>query len=172
LLAAFEINGLKFEASSSSYTEPGLCAQFCDHSGVLATLGKVSAEINREYKFREAAWVAVVELERLFACPLRSLHFTPFSKFPAVERDFSLLAPEALTYESIEKAVRGLMPEGIQSFRPVDRLPVGKIAAGHWSLLLRVTFQSQTQTLTSEEIERLSKLIIAVLEPLGIRLRS
>jgi len=172
LLAAFEINGLEFAASSSSYTEQGLCGQFCDHSGVLATSGKVSAVIAHEYKFREAVWIAVVALDRLFDCPRRELHFTPFSKFPAVERDFSLLAPQALTFESIEKAVRGLAAEGVQSFRPVDRLPAGKIAAGHWSLLLRVTFQSQTQTLTSEEIERLSKRVIAVLEPLGIRLRS
>jgi phenylalanyl-tRNA synthetase beta subunit len=54
----------------------------------------------------------------------------------------------------------------------MDLMPAGKIAAGHWSLLLRVTFQSQTQTLTGGEIDALSKQVLVALEPLGIRLRT
>jgi len=80
--------------------------------------------------------------------------------------------PEAIDYQRIERAIRDLALADIQIFRPVDRLPLGKIAPGHWSVLLRVTFQSQTQTLTSEEVDELSKRVLKSLEPLGIRLRS
>ncbi|MHB8653311.1 MAG: phenylalanine--tRNA ligase subunit beta [Terriglobia bacterium] len=172
LLGAFDFRGLKFEISSSIYCEPGLCGRFLEQNGTLADFGKISSEIAREYKLREAAWVAVVDIERLFASSTKALHFTPFSKFPAVERDFSLLVPQSISYEQIEEAIRGLAIPGVQSFRPVDRMPVGKIAAGHSSLLLRVTFQSMTQTLTSEAIDQLSKQVMAALEPLGIHLRS
>jgi phenylalanyl-tRNA synthetase beta chain len=113
-----------------------------------------------------------VDIERLFASSIKALQFTPFSKFPAVERDFSLLVPQAITYEQIHEGIRGLAIPEVQSFRPIDRMPVGKIAAGHSSLLLRVTFQSATRTLTSEAIEQLSQKVISVLSPLGIRLRS
>jgi len=172
LLGAFEVHGLNFEPSGSSYLEAGLCARFLDPDGLLATFGKISAEIARDYKLREAVWVAEVNLERLYAFPLRVLQFNPFSKFPAVERDFSLLVPESVSYERVDQSIRGLALESVQRFRPIDRLPVGKIAAGHSSLLLRVTFQSQTQTLTSEEVEQLSQRVLAALEPLGIRLRG
>ena len=172
LLTAFDRRGLRFENSSSSYCERGLCGRFHDQNGVLVDFGKISAEIAREYKLREAVWVAVVDIDRLFESSLKALHFTPFSKFPAVERDFSLLVPQAISYERVDEAIRGLALPGVQSFRPVDRMRVGKIAAGHSSLLLRVTFQSPTQTLTSEAIEQLSKQIVAALEPLGIRLRT
>ncbi|HLY61790.1 MAG TPA: phenylalanine--tRNA ligase subunit beta [Terriglobia bacterium] len=172
LLAAFDIGELKFEASSLAYDEPGLCGRFVDQGGTLADFGKISPEISRDYKLREPIWTAVVNLERLLACPRRVLHFTPFSKFPAVERDFSLLVPRSVTYERIVRAIRGLALEVAQDFRPVDRMPVGKIAPEHWSLLLRVTFQSQTQTLTSAEIDALGKQVLSALAPLGIRLRT
>jgi phenylalanyl-tRNA synthetase beta chain len=172
LLGSFENGRLKFEPGSASYFEPGLCGRFSDQAAGLAEFGKVSGEIARDYKLRDTAWVAVVDLERLLASQLRSLHFTPFSKFPAVERDFSLLVPQGISYERIEQAVRGLALEGIQGVRPVDRMPEGKIAAGHYSLLMRITFQSLTQTLTSQEVEGLSKRVLAALESLGARLRT
>jgi phenylalanyl-tRNA synthetase beta chain len=172
LLGAFELGVLKFEPNSASYFEPGMCGKYSSAAGTLAKFGKISAETAREYKLRETAWVAVINLERLLAAPLRSLHFTPFSKFPAVERDFSLLVPQGISYERIEQAVRGLALEGMQGIHPVDRMPEGKIAAGHYSLLLRITFQSMTQTLTSQEVEGLSKRVLAALEALGARLRT
>ena len=149
-----------------------MCGRFSDPTGALVDFGKVSGEIARDYKLRETVWVAVVDLERLLGFPLRGLNFTPFSKFPAVERDFSLLVPQGISYERIEQAVRGLSLDGIQGLRPVDRMPEGKITAGHYSLLLRITFQSLTQTLTSQEVEGLSKRVLVALEGLGIRLRT
>ena len=163
---------MKFEPISASYFEPGWCGRISDQTGGVADFGKISGEIARDYKLREAVWVAVVDLERLLGSRLRSLHFTPFSKFPAVERDFSLLVPQGISYETIEQAVRGLALEGIQNVRPVDRMPEGKIAAGHYSLLLRLTFQSLTHTLTSHEVASLSKQVLAALEGLGLRLRT
>lgn len=172
LLGVFDLLGLRFEISSSYYFEPGLSGRFSDQNGTLAHFGKISSEIAREYKLKEAVWVAVVDNERLLASSTKALHFTPFSKFPAVERDFSLLVPQSITYEQIEEAIRSLALPEVQSFHPVDRMPVGKIAAGHSSLLLRVTFQSATQTLTSDAIDQLSKQVMSALEPLGIHLRS
>jgi phenylalanyl-tRNA synthetase beta chain len=172
LVAAFDIPGLKFELDSLAYGEAGLCGRFIDKNGSLAEFGKVSGAIAQDYKLRQSVWTAVVNLEQLLTYPRRVLKFTPFSKFPAVERDFSLLVPEGVTYERISAAIRDLALEAAQFFRPVDLMPAGKIAAGHWSLLLRVTFQSQTQTLTTVEIDALCKRVLAALEPLGIRLRT
>ena len=62
--------------------------------------------------------------------------------------------------------------EEIQSFRPVDLFTGGSIPADHYSLLLRVTFQSQAHTMTSEEISEASGKVVAALEALGVRLRS
>lgn len=172
LLAAFDIGDLKFEPGSASYGEPGIWGGFADRDGALAEFGKINGEIARDYKLRQPVWMTIVNIERLLACPRRVLHFTPLSKFPAVERDFSLLIPQSVPYERIAAAIRSLALEGALDFRPVDRMAVGKIAPEHWSLLLRVTFQSQSHTLTSPEIETLGRQVLTSLEPLGIRQRT
>jgi phenylalanyl-tRNA synthetase beta chain len=172
LLGGFEIRGLKFGPTSSSYFDAGLGGAFSDGTGVLVDFGEIRGEIARDYKLRETVWVAVVDVEGLFSHSPRVLKYRVFSKFPAVERDFSFLIPEAIPYEKVEAAICGIDAEGIRSFHPVDRLPAGKISAGFYSLLLRVTLQSQTQTLTTVEIEALCKRVLSALEPLGIRLRT
>jgi len=116
--------------------------------------------------------VAEIDFERLLSFPLRARKFQPISKFPAVERDFSLVLPDDLPYACLSSAIAGLALEEIRGFRPVDRFRGGTIPAGHYSLLLRVTFQSQSHTLTSEEVGGLSQKLLAVLEGLGAHLRS
>jgi len=104
--------------------------------------------------------------------PLRSRKFHPISKFPAVERDFSLVLPDELPYARLSSAIAGLALEEIRGFRPVDRFCGGTIPPRHYSLLLRVNFQSQTHTLTSEEVGGLSQRLLTVLQGLGVHLRG
>jgi phenylalanyl-tRNA synthetase beta chain len=134
--------------------------------------GRLSREIEHDYKLRQPAWLAEVDFERLLAFPLRSRAFRPFSKFPVVERDFSLVVPETVTFARLEAALQRLTLEEIQSLRPVDLFRGGSIPAGHYSLLLRVTFQSQAHTMTSEEISAAGERVMAALEPLGVCLRG
>ena len=113
-----------------------------------------------------------MNLDLLLRAPLGSFAFREFSKFPAVERDFSLIVPEGRTYREIEEAVRGLGLEALQSLAPGDVFRGGAISEGHYSLLLRVVFQSPTRTLTSEEIAEMSQQVLGALQSLGVRLRA
>lgn len=172
LLAEFAIPSLEFERDGCQAYQPGLAARFADSSDALAAFGKLAHELAREYKLRQDVWLAEVDLERLLACPLRTRRFRPFTKFPTVERDFSLVLPDALQYAAVERAVRGALAGAIQSVRPVDLFGGGSIPAGHYSLLLRVTFFSVERTLTSEEVDELSRRLLEALAPLGVRLRG
>ena len=172
LLEAFGIKDLRFERGGCHYYEPSLAGRFVAGGTSLVVCGRLSRDMAHEYKLRQPVWLAEVDLDCLINLPLRPRVFQPYSKFPAVERDFSLLVPEGTPYSRVEEALRGLALAEIQSFRPVERLLEGKIAAGYYSLLLRVTFQSQTHTLASEEIGEASQRLLAALESLGVRLRS
>ena len=121
---------------------------------------------------RQEVWLAQVDAERLLEASLRQHSFQPYSKFPTVERDFSLLVPEGVTYNQLHEALRGMALEEMQDFRPVDFQRVGKIAAGAYSLLLRVTFQSKDRTLSGEEIAEATRKVLGALEPLGVRVRA
>jgi phenylalanyl-tRNA synthetase beta chain len=134
--------------------------------------GRLNRDVERDYKLRQPTWLAEVDFERLLTFSLRSRAYRPFSKFPAVERDFSLVVPEAVTFAHLEAALQRLSTEEIQSLCPADLFRGGSIPPDHYSLLLRVTFQSQAHTMTSEEISAASQRVMAALEPLGVCLRG
>ena len=104
-------------------------------------LGLIQQDLAREYKLRQEVWVAEIDFERLLEFPLRSRKFQPISKFPAVERDFSLVLPDELPYARLSSAIAGLALEEIRGFHPVDRFRGGTIpppalqpfVAGHFS---------------------------------------
>jgi len=172
LLEALEVPRLRFRPDGRPYYEVGWAGQFLADSEPLALFGQLSADVVRHYKLRQPVWVAEVDLERLLSFSLRKFAFKPFSRFPAVERDFSLVVPESVTYGHIEEAIRRLALEEIQRLYPVDLFRGSTIPSGHYSLLLRVSFQSQTHTLTSQQIAQLSERVLTTLGALGIRLRS
>jgi phenylalanyl-tRNA synthetase beta chain len=172
LFEAFGIGDLRFETTGCSYFDADGSGRFTTHRETLVVFGQLSDAIARDYKLRQDVWLADVDLDLLLKTPLRSFAFREFSKFPAVERDFSLVVPEGRTYRAIEEAVRGLGLEALQNLSPGDVFRSGAIAAGHYSLLLRVVFQSPTHTLTSEEVAEMSQRVLEALEPLGIRLRG
>jgi len=172
LLGLFEIPAVEFDTAERGHYEPGQSGRFTSHGQSLAILGRLSRQLERDYKLRQPAWLAEVDFDRLAAFPLRSNLFRPFSKFPAVERDFSLVVPDEVTFARLQAALRDLALEEIQGLYPVDLFRGGSIPAGKYSILLRVTFQSRAHTLTSEEISAASQRVVAALEPLGISLRA
>ena len=172
LLGLFEIPGIEYGTAGCSYYEPSLSGRFTAQGETLVIFGRLCREIERDYKLRQPFWLAEVDFERLLTFPLRSRIFHPFSKFPAVERDFSLVVPQGVTFAGLQAALRDLALEEIQSLRPVDLFQGGSIPAGHYSLLLRMTFQSRVRTLTNEEISAASQRVVAALEPLGVSLRG
>jgi phenylalanyl-tRNA synthetase beta chain len=177
VLGAFDIPGLRFDLGSCPYYELGLTGQLlAPDTGAggerLALFGQLSSAMKEKYKLRQESWLAEIDLERLLSLPLRSVRLRAYSKFPAVERDFSVIVPDGVSYRQIEQAITGLGLPEVRIVRPADLFRGGSMPSGQYSLLLRVTFQSQTHTLTSEEVTELGNGLLAALEPLSVKLRS
>jgi phenylalanyl-tRNA synthetase beta chain len=177
ILRHFDLAGVRFYPSEVAFMERGISGRFMAGESTLAVLGRLREDLARSYKLRQIVWLAEVDLAALLSASLNQRGFKPISKFPPVERDFSLIVPDSVTYGRLEETIRGLGIEEIQSFAPVERrpseeLPKGTIPAGHASLLLRITFQSQTRTLASDEVESQSRRIIEALGPLGVQIRA
>ena len=172
LLERFGIPDPGFAPASYRYLDAGLAGEFKTAGQALARFGQLSLDTAREYKLRQPVYTAEIDLELLLRAPLRRMAFRAFSKFPAVERDLSLVLPNAVTYAQVEEALRGLALEELQDLRAMDRFEGGAIPRGRYSLLLRAVFQSHRRTLTSEEIDRASGQVLQALEPLGVHLRG
>lgn len=177
LFDAFDVPGLRFAPKECRYLDADLSGRFSTGDETLGVFGRLSGEIAGRYKLRQDAWLAEVNLGRLLEYPLRARAFRPFSKYPAVERDFSLLVPEEVGFNRLEMAVRSAGLGDIRDLRPLDRkteadLPPGAVPAGHYSLLLRVTFQSLEHTLAGEEVAEATRQLLEALQTLGARVRG
>jgi len=84
-----------------------------------------------------------------------------------VERDFSFLFPDQVSFEQIRNAVKAIGLGVLQSFEPVEIFRGLAIRRGQYSILLRAKFQSWDRTLREEEVGEYSLAIVKALETLG-----
>jgi phenylalanyl-tRNA synthetase beta chain len=142
----------------------------------LGAVGQLSRRIADQLKLRQDVYVAELELEALLTAiesARAALRFAPWPRYPAVERDFSLVLADGVTFAQVEQTIRALGTAEIQSIHPADLFRGGQIPAGKYSLMIRVIFQSPQGTLTDSQLSEFSSRIVTALEQkLGATLRA
>ncbi len=95
------------------------------------------------------------------------------SPFQPVERDFAFVVDAAVPAETLVRAVRGAERDLISDVGLFDVYEGPHVGEGKKSLAIAVTLQPKDATLTDEQIEAVSKKIIAAAEKAcGARLRA
>ncbi len=140
----------------------------------IARFGQISSAEMELRKFRQAVFLAEVSLDALYALALQPPQVKPISRFPEVERDFSLTLSDETTYEAVRAAVLAAGITGVESICAVETFQDESLRAKKsYSLLLRVTLQSAQGTFTEAELADASAKIVAALESrTGARIRS
>ena len=142
----------------------------------LGFAGQLSRRIAERLKLRQDVYVAELELEPLLTAiesARAALRFVPWPRYPAVERDFSLVLADGVTFAQVEQTIRALGIAEIQSIQPADLFRGGQIPAGKYSLMIRVIFQSLQGTLTDSQLSEFSSRSVTALEQkLGATLRA
>ena len=142
----------------------------------IGVAGQLARGIADQLKLRQDVFVAELQLEPLLAAiesARATLHYTPLPRFPAVERDFSLVLDDGVPFAQVEEAIRALNIPELQSIEPADLFRGGQVPAGKFSLMVRVAFQSAEATLTDAQLSSFSARIVEALEKnLGAALRA
>jgi phenylalanyl-tRNA synthetase beta chain len=101
----------------------------------------------------------------------RDKTYKPFSPYPAVWRDISILAQNKIKFSGVEKAVKGVGRE-LCSYKVVDIYRGKNIPPDCAAFTLRVFYQAADRTLTSEEVDSSHQLLRDTLSKInGITLR-
>jgi phenylalanyl-tRNA synthetase beta chain len=172
LLGAFEHASLYFDAHASDYYHPGRTARAVMDGETVARFGQLHPDVAAKRKLKSEVYLAEVAVDRLFKHALREPRYEPLSKFPAVERDFSLLLPDEVRFDRVRSAVAALKIAELRRFVPVEIFRGGAVPAGKYSILLRATFQSGARTLRDDEVAAWAERIVQELASLGGSLRS
>src|SRR6266568_400283 len=142
----------------------------------LGVAGQPARRLADKLKLRQDVFLAELQLDPVYAAirtAKAARRYEPLPRFPAVERDFSLLLAEGTRFSDVTKTIQSLRIGEIASTEATDLFRGKNIPAGKYSLLVRVTFQSRDATLTEAQISDYSGKIIAALEKnLGARRRA
>ena len=142
----------------------------------IGAAGQLARRVAEKFKFRQDIFLAELELDPLcvaYRAAKEARRYEPLPRFPAVERDFSLLLPDGTHFSDVVNALRALKISELSSIAAADLFRGKNVPAGKYSLLVRVTFQSREATLTDAQISNYSGKIVAVLEKqLGAQLRA
>jgi phenylalanyl-tRNA synthetase beta chain len=167
LLAEFGWGYASFDRKTADYFHPGRSARALVNSAVVAHFGEIHPEVAAARKLRQNVFIAEFDLDRLYALGFREVKFHPLPKFPAVERDFSFIFSDDISFIEMKEAVWALLIRELRDFRPIEIFRGGSIDAGKYSILLRVHFQSSDRTLREDEITQWSEQIVFALKNLG-----
>src|SRR5580692_7368766 len=138
--------------------------------------GQLARRVADRLKLRQDVFLAELRLEPVYAA-VRDLkdsrRYEPLPRFPAVERDFSLLLADGTHFSDLTKTIRSLGIGEIVSIEAGDLFRGKNVPAGKYSLMVRVIFQSRDATLTDTQIAEFSARIVSALEKqLGAQLRA
>jgi phenylalanyl-tRNA synthetase beta chain len=170
VLSPFDIRKLSFEPAEGYH--PGRSARALADGVTVAVFGQIHPDVAAARKLKQEIYVAEIYLEPLSTAGLRTPRYTPLSRFPAVDRDFSFAFADAVSFDQIQSAVHALNIPEMQGFVPAEIFRGGAVPAGKYSVLLRAKFQPADRTLRDDEVAEWSARIMKVLESLGGSLRS
>jgi phenylalanyl-tRNA synthetase beta chain len=167
LLRAFQHKSLVFDVQTSDYYHPGQSARALMDGEPVAQFGQLHPQIAASRKLRQAVFLAEVFSDPLYVRNLREIRYEPLPRFPGVERDFSFLFDDSVTFDKIQAAVHNLGLAELRSFAPVEIFRGGSVDLENYSILLRANFQSLQRTLREDEVADWSLKIVAALRHLG-----
>lgn len=115
--------------------------------------------------------VAIFEInvDKLIPYPSRTNEFKHIPVLPSIEKDLSLIVDENVTWEELTKYIKSK----VSSIKFIEEYRGNQIPEGKKSIMLRVTFDSENTTLTSEEINSKLEAIVRTLNRMcGAELRE
>lgn len=168
------IAAVEFSADKFPLFKPGASFAIRLNGKAIGLIGEVDSSILEAHGIKQKnIFVAQVYLQDLAAYCNFAKKLKPYSPYPSIRRDISLVVKKDVPYGRIKEAINSCLKEGI-SCRAVlaERYSGKQVAQGCQNLLISVEYSSFERTLKDEEIDALHRQILdSLIEGLGIKIR-
>jgi phenylalanyl-tRNA synthetase beta chain len=176
------VGGFNWKQGGPKWMSPSRAAHlsapaYSPEAVAVGVAGQLSKRVAEKLKLRQDIFLAELELDPLYSFYFhlkQTRRYKPLPRFPAVERDFSLLFKDSgVTFHRIARAIHDLSIPEVSSVEALDLYRGKNLPTGTFSLMIRVTLQSHEGTLTESRISEISATILQVLESsFGAHLRA
>jgi phenylalanyl-tRNA synthetase beta chain len=123
-------------------------------------------------KIKDAVLVGELFIDRLYRFPLRHPAAREISRFQPVRRDFSLVLPESVRWQTVDSALAALQIPELVDWRVREVFRDARLGSGEYALLLGTTFQAPDRTLREEELRAFHARVVEAVGRVGGRLRA
>jgi len=139
----------------------------------LGRMGKLAAKLVDQFDLQTAVAAADLELDPLLAAYPPTPTVTTLPKYPAIERDLSVIVAEQTSWSSVEKVIERAGPELLERVRFVDTYRGKQVGAGRKSVTFRLLFRDPDKTLRHDEVDpQVSRVVEQLRKDLDAELRS
>lgn len=173
----FEKVGLRGKESydpnaGKSFLHPGRQANIVYDGVVVGYLGEVHPDVADNYGIGERAYVAVIDMPEIVARATFDRKYEGIAKFPAVNRDISMVVPKTILVGQIEEVIAKCGGAYLESYALFDLYEGAQIKEGFKSVAYSIVFRAKDRTLEEADITKAMDKILSNLEKLGIELRK
>ncbi len=172
-----EVSGLsrydvRKEVNNKMY-HPGRCANMNVGNDIVATFGEANPLLTRNYDISQRILLAEINLDKVTKYARSNKKYAPIIKFPAVERDISMVVDESIEVGEIEKIIQKKSKKLLEEVKLFDVYRSEKLGKNKKSVAYSLKFRVADRTLKDEEINGIMLEILAELEKtLGAELRK
>ena len=134
--------------------------------------GALHPDTRAAWELRDEAVAVEIAADSLLEQAPRGVRFTTLDRFPAVQRDLSIVCDETVAAAEIDARVRGAAGRLLRSVSLLDRYTGNQVPPGKVSLTLSLRFQDPERTLTSEEVQAAVDEVTRELRSAGLEIRG
>jgi phenylalanyl-tRNA synthetase beta chain len=158
---AMKLGPLSFQKANLKHLRDGQAATITFPDGTaIGTIGRLAESIAGSYKFRQAVYVAELDLTALLAAEGRSTAYAPLPRYPAVVRDVTLRVSRNVSFADLVQAADSQAIADYTGVRLVGVYEGANIPEDQRSITLRMEYRSDDRTLRDEEVEERHRRLV------------
>lgn len=154
------------------FLHPGRQALISYEGTIIGYLGEVHPEVLDNYDIGVRVYAAVLDMPALLPFTTFDRKYEGIARFPAINRDISMVVPRNVTAGQIEKIIGQRGGKLLESYELFDIYEGSQIKEGNKSMAYSITFRAIDRTLEESDVGAAMKKILNGLEDLGIELRQ
>ena len=139
----------------------------------LGSFGQLDPGICSDHKIGQPVFAAEIELSQLHPLWRSEPRARQIPRFPAIQRDLSIVVDGDVSYRDIESAIRDTRIQELLSIFPFDLYHGGRLPRGKKGISIRLVYQRLDRTLVEEDANRFDQAVLAILrDRFGAQLRG
>ena len=171
ILKKLNFNRLSSSDSDIEYIDQGISCQFKKKNVV--NFGSVSKKLLDKFDIKSDVYIADFNWDVISKRKIEAATYSPYSKFPSVRRDLSLLLEKDIEFTQIKKIALQIGGSELDSVNLFDVYEGKNISSDKKSYSISLTFSDATKTLTDRFVDGvIDKLIKKLKQEIEVEIRS